>query len=141
MHTSSSSNGHNGGTLRQGANRGAAFDDYDDDDPEHGLSDSMAGMHVGGPDAEQLDDGSMLDSVILPIFASVSELDICSWCHPMTAIMQLFPRVTTEDGRIALSKLRQSFIDAERLIPGVTSEIVNEIVDSVENVEDDAALA
>jgi len=62
---------------------------------------------------------SMLDSVILPAIAS------------------LFPRVSTQEARVALSALQRAFTDAERIIPGVTMELVNEIVDSVERVEDD----
>jgi serine/threonine-protein kinase 24/25/MST4 len=49
---------------------------------------------------------------------------------------QLFPRVSTADARLALTNLRAAFIEAEKKIPGVTDEIVNEVVDSVEHVED-----
>ena len=52
-------------------------------------------------------------------------------------ITQLFPRVTTQEARIALSALQRAFTDAERIIPGVTLELVNEIVDSVEHVEEE----
>jgi len=44
--------------------------------------------------------------------------------------------VSTADARLALTNLRTAFIEAERKIPGVTDEIVNEIVDSVEHVEE-----
>lgn len=54
-----------------------------------------------------------------------------------SALIQLFPRVSTQDARVALSALQRAFTDAERIIPGVTMELVNEIVDSVEHVEDD----
>ncbi|KAI0286854.1 kinase-like domain-containing protein [Russula aff. rugulosa BPL654] len=68
---------------------------------------------------DDLPDTTMLDSVVLPAIAS------------------LFPRVSTQEARIALSSLQRAFTDAERTIPGVTLELVNEIVDSVEHVEDD----
>jgi serine/threonine-protein kinase 24/25/MST4 len=45
--------------------------------------------------------------------------------------------VATQEARIALSALQRAFTEAERTIPGVTMELVNEIVDSVEHVEDD----
>jgi serine/threonine-protein kinase 24/25/MST4 len=68
---------------------------------------------------DELPDTTMLDSVILPAIAS------------------LFPRVSTQEARVALSALQRAFTEAERIIPGVTLELVNEIVDSVERVEDD----
>lgn len=37
---------------------------------------------------------------------------------------------------MALTTLQRAFTDAERMIPGLTNEIVNEIVDSVEHVEE-----
>lgn len=37
---------------------------------------------------------------------------------------------------MALSALQRAFTDAERIIPGLTNELVNEIVDSVEHVEE-----
>ncbi|EJC98668.1 Pkinase-domain-containing protein [Fomitiporia mediterranea MF3/22] len=66
----------------------------------------------------ELPDTAMLDSVVLPAIAS------------------LFPRVSTQEARIALSALQRAFTEAERIIPGVTNELVNEIVDSVEHVEE-----
>jgi serine/threonine-protein kinase 24/25/MST4 len=45
--------------------------------------------------------------------------------------------VSTQEARIALSNLQKAFTEAERVIPGVTLELVNEIVDSVEHVEDE----
>ncbi|KAG8946210.1 putative protein serine/threonine kinase [Tulasnella sp. 424] len=110
---STSRNGHGGGTLRQGSSGGDQFDFGDDDEVEDQLSHHLADSHISSTPE---DDVGMLDSVILPILAS------------------LFPRVSTEEGRQALSKLRQAFIHAEQAIPGVTSEIVNDIVDSVEDV-------
>ncbi|KAG8732203.1 putative protein serine/threonine kinase [Ceratobasidium sp. 423] len=59
----------------------------------------------------------MLDSVVLP------------------AITSLFPRVS-RDAHVALTNLQRAFEEAERMIPGVTMELVNEIVDSVEHVEE-----
>ncbi len=50
---------------------------------------------------------------------------------------QLFPRVSTQEARVALSALQRAFTDAERIIPGVTLELINEIVDSVERVDED----
>lgn len=73
-----------------------------------------------GDDEDDLPDTTMLDSVILPAIAS------------------LFPRVSTQEARIALSALQRAFTEAERIIPGVTHELVNEIVDSVERVEDES---
>ncbi|KAF8559899.1 STE/STE20/YSK protein kinase [Imleria badia] len=70
-------------------------------------------------DDDELPDTTMLDSVILPAIAS------------------LFPRVSTQEARVALSALQRAFTEAERIIPGVTLELVNEIVDSVERVEED----
>jgi len=67
---------------------------------------------------DDLPDTTMLDSVILPAIAS------------------LFPRVSTQEARVALSSLQRAFTEAERIIPGVTMELVNEIVDSVEHVEE-----
>lgn len=51
-------------------------------------------------------------------------------------LSQLFPRVATQEARIALSALQRAFTEAERIIPGVTEELVNEIVDSVERVDE-----
>ena len=42
-----------------------------------------------------------------------------------------------QEARVALSTLQRAFTEAERIIPGVTLELINEIVDSVEHVEDD----
>ncbi|KAG6889342.1 hypothetical protein C0995_001750 [Termitomyces sp. Mi166 len=95
------------------------YEDYDDQyvdyptksDPLERIED----LHLD----DELPDTTMLDSVILPAIAS------------------LFPRVSTQEARIALSALQRAFTDAERIIPGVTMELVNEIVESVEHVEDD----
>ena len=50
---------------------------------------------------------------------------------------QRFPRVSTQEARVALSALQRAFTEAERIIPGVTLELINEIVDSVERVDED----
>ncbi|KZV61605.1 Pkinase-domain-containing protein [Peniophora sp. CONT] len=71
------------------------------------------------PPEDDVADTAMLDTVVLPAIAS------------------LFPRVSTQEARVALSALQRAFTDAERIIPGVTLELVNEIVDSVEHVEED----
>ena len=44
--------------------------------------------------------------------------------------------MSSHEARIALSGLQRAFTEAERIIPGVTLELINEIVDSVEHVED-----
>lgn len=95
-----------GGTLRAVGNAG--FGDGDEDD-EGGASGA-----AGGDDYEAR---VMLDSVVLP------------------AITSLFPRVS-RDAHVALTNLQRAFEEAERMIPGVTLELVNEIVDSVEHVEE-----
>ncbi|KAF9225309.1 Pkinase-domain-containing protein [Gyrodon lividus] len=95
-------------------------DDYDDqfvDTYPRGASILQEKREI--EDDEELPDTTMLDSVILPAIAS------------------LFPRVSTQEARVALSALQRAFTEAERIIPGVTLELVNEIVDSVERVEDD----
>jgi len=98
------------------------YEDYDDqysdtyptrsDDVQ--LQQKLAQVHLD----DEVPDTTMLDSVILPAIAS------------------LFPRVSSQEARVALSALQRAFTDAERIIPGVTMELVNEIVDSVEHVED-----
>ncbi|CAE6346260.1 unnamed protein product [Rhizoctonia solani] len=69
------------------------------------------------PPADDYEARVMLDSVVLP------------------AISSLFPRVSRE-AHVALTNLQRAFEEAERMIPGVTMELVNEIVDSVEHVEE-----
>ncbi|KAL6304006.1 Pkinase-domain-containing protein [Sparassis latifolia] len=92
-------------------------DEYDDayDITEPALAPVAAS---NGVTEDELPDTTMLDSVVLP------------------AIATLFPRVSTQEARVALSALQRAFTDAERIIPGVTMELINEIVDSVEHVED-----
>jgi len=97
------------------------YDDYDDQYVDT-YSSAKAGMlHQKTQDMhleEDLPDTTMLDSVILPAIAS------------------LFPRVSSQEARVALSALQRAFTEAERIIPGVTLELVNEIVDSVEHVDE-----
>ncbi|KAK7695096.1 hypothetical protein QCA50_002286 [Cerrena zonata] len=104
-------------TIRHGASglSREPSDEYDDD-YEDQVVDARAHQ---GPGDDELPDTTMLDSVVLPAIAS------------------LFPRVSTQEARVALSALQRAFTDAERIIPGVTLELINEIVDSVEHVEED----
>jgi hypothetical protein len=39
----------------------------------------------------------------------------------------------TQEARIALSNLQKVFTEAERIIPGVALELVNEVLESVED--------
>ncbi|KAF5384046.1 hypothetical protein D9757_006982 [Collybiopsis confluens] len=109
-----------------------ASEDYDDDftyEDDEGyaggyrqedeiLEEKLSRTHVAD-DEFDVPDTTMLDSVILPAIAS------------------LFPRVSTQEARVALSALQRAFTEAERIIPGVCMELVNEIVDSVEHVDDE----
>ncbi|KAF9056024.1 STE/STE20/YSK protein kinase [Panaeolus papilionaceus] len=98
------------------------FEDYDDQYPDT-YSTSKSSVVTQKLQAMNLEDDladtTMLDSVVLPAIAS------------------LFPRVSSQEARVALSALQRAFTEAERIIPGVTLELVNEIVDSVEHVEED----
>jgi len=96
------------GTLRYsgGARHDATL--VSDVYPEQGASEDVG---------DALTDATMLDSVVLP------------------AIVSLFPRVSTVEARSALTNLQRAFQDAERIIPGLCNELVNEIVDSVEHVD------
>ena len=90
------------------------------------------------PPEDDLPDTTMLDSVVLPAIASVRQTSLNQLgLSPLIDFFQLFPRVSTQEARVALSALQRAFTEAERTIPGVTMELVNEIVDSVEHVEDD----
>ena len=95
-----------GGTLRAVGQTG-----YGDEDDEVDDTPPPPGA------AEDYEARVMLDSVVLP------------------AITSLFPRVSRE-AHVALTNLQRAFEEAERMIPGVTLELVNEIVDSVEHVEE-----
>ncbi|KAH6917074.1 STE/STE20/YSK protein kinase [Coprinopsis sp. MPI-PUGE-AT-0042] len=97
------------------------YDDYDDQ-YEDDYTAKLGAMQSKAEDLhldDDLPDTTMLDSVVLPAIAS------------------LFPRVSTQEARVALSALQRAFTEAERIIPGVTHELVNEIVDSVERVDDE----
>ncbi|KAJ3796669.1 kinase-like domain-containing protein [Lentinula aff. detonsa] len=108
-----------------------ASDDYDDDFTYEDDEGYAGGFRQSNEILEEkistfqltddldVPDTTMLDSVILPAIAS------------------LFPRVSTQEARVALSALQRAFTEAERIIPGVSIELVNEIVDSVEHVEDE----
>lgn len=101
------------GTTRAAVRREPSdeFDDYDEDfvhrEGKNGNGDT------------ELPDTTLLDSVVLPALAS------------------LFPRVSTQEARVALSTLQRAFTEAERIIPGVTMELIHEIVDSVEHIDVD----
>lgn len=61
----------------------------------------------------------MLEGVLFPAFDSVAE------------------RIPNEAARQVLERCRQAFIEAERVIPGVSAAIVLEIVENVEQVDGD----
>ncbi|KAF8515767.1 STE/STE20/YSK protein kinase [Hysterangium stoloniferum] len=107
---------------RQGSydSNGSGSSGSEDGGAERRLRQQMMHTHIDdeGDLEEDLDERSMLDSVVLPAIAS------------------LVPRVSTIEARTALSQLQLAFAEAERVIPGVTNEFVNEIVDSVEHVEE-----
>ncbi|WVR08093.1 hypothetical protein IAU60_005139 [Kwoniella sp. DSM 27419] len=84
--------------------------------PSHDASVHQAGQEIHSE--EESDEDVMLEGVIVP------------------AINNLSQRVPNDHAREALSRLRQAFIEAERAIPGVTSALVLEIVESVETVEE-----
>lgn len=112
-------------------------DNYDDQYPDtYPRGVSIVERKRDVEDDEELPDTTMLDSVILPAIASVSDFLHLSG-HVHSCCPQLFPRVSTQEARVALSALQRAFAEAERIIPGVTLELVNEIVDSVERVEED----
>ena len=50
------------------------------------------------------------------------------------SLLKLVPRVSTAEARVVLSQLQHAFYEVERIIPGLTNELVNEIVDSVEHI-------
>ncbi|PSR72554.1 hypothetical protein PHLCEN_2v11547 [Hermanssonia centrifuga] len=108
-------------TIRQavnGFNSMEHADEYDEDFEDQDIQVRARQAVVVDDDLPE-PDTTMLDSVVLPAIAS------------------LFPRVSTQEARVALSALQRAFTEAERIIPGVTLELINEVVDSVEHVEDD----
>lgn len=121
------------GTVRQAGNglSREPSDEYDDD-----YEDQEDAHDAPPPSDDDLPDTTMLDSVVLPAIASVCTVVLATFC-PTHKVLQLFPRVSTQEARVALSALQRAFTDAERIIPGVTLELINEIVDSVEHVEED----
>jgi serine/threonine-protein kinase 24/25/MST4 len=108
-----------GNETQTGHERESSDEDYDDQYLDTYPRAASVHEKRDEPGDDELPDTTMLDSVILPAIAS------------------LFPRVSTQEARVALSALQRAFNEAERIIPGVTMELVNEIVDSVERVEDD----
>lgn len=103
-------------TIRHGLEKGSKKDAPREPSDEY---DDFEDGDLETAQEDDLPDTTMLDSVVLPAIAS------------------LFPRVSTQEARVALSALQRAFTEAERTIPGVTMELVNEIVDSVEHVEDE----
>ncbi|KAF8347079.1 kinase-like domain-containing protein [Amanita rubescens] len=76
------------------------------DDYDSAYSTKVDGLRHQMGDAQlddELADTTLLDSVVLPAIAS------------------LFPRVSSQEARVALSTLQRAFTDAERVIPGVHS--------------------
>lgn len=119
------------------------MEDYDDQYVVDTFSSAKSGMLHKIQDMQLDDDDfpdtTMLDSVILPAIASVSSLFYIGLIYIyiyLKTVLQLFPRVSSQEARVALSALQRAFTEAERIIPGVTLELVNEIVDSVEHVEE-----
>ncbi len=51
-------------------------------------------------------------------------------------MQQLMDRVPSREAQMALIRLRQAFEAAEKEIPGLTSALVLDIVESVEQVEE-----
>ena len=106
---------------------------YEDDEYDEELQEEQ-------PHLEEAMQPTMLDSVIMPAIASVRYFCFSSLCKTSCSwfdLVQMFPRVATAEARLALTNLQRAFIEVERMIPGVTDEFVNEIVDSVERVEDE----
>ena len=54
--------------------------------------------------------------------------------NSLMSLSKLVPRVSTAEARAVLSQLQHAFYEAERIISGLTNELINEIVDSVEHV-------
>ena len=111
---------------------------YEDDEYDEELLQQEQQQH--DPHLEDAMQSTMLDSVIMPAIASVRIFFLFLLCKTSCSgfvVVQMFPRVATAEARLALTNLQRAFIEAERMIPGVTDEFVNEIVDSVERVEDE----
>ncbi|GFZ52351.1 non-specific serine/threonine protein kinase [Saitozyma sp. JCM 24511] len=87
-------------------------------EPEPEPEPEPEGQTQGDGYEQASDDTMMLEGVIFP------------------AIDNLTVRVPNDHARYALSRLRQAFEEAERIIPGVTSALVLEIVENVEQVDE-----
>ncbi|EJU02827.1 Pkinase-domain-containing protein [Dacryopinax primogenitus] len=88
--------------------------------PEYDSDDSDEEVYEHASNGEESDpDGLMLDTVVLPAMAT------------------LFPRISNDEGRRALVKLQDAFIEAERTIPGLTFELIGEITRSINQVDRD----
>ncbi|KZT56130.1 Pkinase-domain-containing protein [Calocera cornea HHB12733] len=84
--------------------------EYDSDDSD----DSDEEIYEHASNGEETDpEGLMLNTVVIPAMAT------------------LFPRISNDDGRRVLVKLQEAFIEAERTIPGLTFELVQEITRSM----------
>ena len=89
-------------------------------------------------------DDMMLDSVIIPALDNVSVPGGLIYgdhkipLFTLTVSCQLSLRVPNNEARHALHALRLAFEDAERHVPGVCVALVAEIVESVEQVDEDA---
>ncbi|KZO94104.1 Pkinase-domain-containing protein [Calocera viscosa TUFC12733] len=99
-------------TLRQNAPPAAKTStstapDYDSDDSDEEIYEHASNGEETDPE------GLMLNTVVIP------------------AMGTLFPRISNDDGRRVLVKLQEAFIDAERTIPGLTFELVQEITRSM----------
>lgn len=75
----------------------------------------------------------MLEGVILPALSSVS---FRPKVRARADLTQLMDRIPNDQARYALTRLRQAFEEAENAIPGVTSALVLEIVENVEQVDE-----
>jgi len=98
-------------TLRQNAAPAAKTStlgpDYDSDDSDEEVYEHASSGEETDPD------GLMLNTVVIPAMAT------------------LFPRISNDEGRRVLVRLQEAFIDAERTIPGLTFELVQEITRSM----------
>ncbi|KAK1923555.1 kinase-like domain-containing protein [Papiliotrema laurentii] len=74
--------------------------------------------HAPEPEHHEEEEDQMLEGVIVP------------------AINGLAARIPNDHARFTLDRLREAFADAEKAIPGVTSALVLEILDNVEQVDE-----
>jgi len=98
-------------TLRRAAAPAAksstSAPEYDSDDSDEELYEHASNGDESDPD------GLMLNTVVIPAMAT------------------LFPRISNDEGRRVLVRLQEAFIEAERTIPGLTFELVQEITRSM----------